>query len=157
LQLEPVSVITVFLAVEEPSLVVIAVAVLTSLGLTAAGFVVRSIAERGASGAMDRDGLAGIRTRATMASDQAWLVGHQAGLAPTKLGGLALVATGTLGIGSGPIMTAFGRWDPNAFMMWWTVSLLIGLFGSVSLIIYGTAVGDRAAKAMLSELDTAAD
>ncbi|WP_333618271.1 SdpI family protein [Dietzia sp.] len=60
------------------------------LGLVDVGMVV--LGYRAASGALRRNRLVGIRTRATLASDKAWAVGHSAGGPAMAFGGvLALV------------------------------------------------------------------
>lgn len=42
---------------------------------------------RAASGTLARNGLAGVRTRVTMSSDDAWRIGHRAALCPTAVAG----------------------------------------------------------------------
>ncbi len=47
---------------------------------------------RAASGSLARNGVAGVRTRVTMASDAAWRIGHRAALRPTIITGSLTVA-----------------------------------------------------------------
>lgn len=62
--------------------------------LVAAGAVVIVVARRAASGKIPRNRLAGIRTRATLASDQAWAAGHRAAEIESVRAGRTLQVTG---------------------------------------------------------------
>jgi hypothetical protein len=54
-----------------------------------------------ARGVIGRNGIAGIRTRATMRSDENWLLGHRAAVVPTSIAGGATVVVGLVSVGLG--------------------------------------------------------
>jgi len=54
-----------------------------------------------ARGVIGRNGIAGIRTRATMRSDENWLLGHSAAVVPTSIAGGATVVVGLVSVGLG--------------------------------------------------------
>lgn len=62
--------------------------------MAAAGAAIIWTARAGASGRLRRNNWAGIRTRATLASDDAWLAAHQAARRPTEAGGWIAVVAG---------------------------------------------------------------
>ena len=100
-------------------------------------------ANRLAEGRMGRNGWAGIRTSATRASDEAWLVAHRVGRTKTVVGGWVMVATALLA----PVIAfgaAFG--DPELAMIVWTAGLLAGVALGTGLTIAGAVAGHRAAK-----------
>ncbi len=123
---------TEVLEAEEP--VPAGVSIGLGLLLIAAGFLVWIVAVRGADGRLEKNWLAGIRTRATMRSDKAWLAAHQKALGPTKLAAIASAATGLLLIALRPEGIGF------AFLMIGGAILL------PALVIYGAVLGNRAAK-----------
>lgn len=54
-----------------------------------------------ARGIIGRNGIAGIRTRATMRSDENWTLGHRAAVVPTSIAGGATVVVGLVYVGLG--------------------------------------------------------
>jgi hypothetical protein len=54
-----------------------------------------------ARGTIGRNGLVGIRTRATMRSDESWIIGHRAAIVPTSIAGGATVAVSLVYIALG--------------------------------------------------------
>lgn len=66
------------------------------LTMVGAGGAVIWAARAAASGRLKRNFIAGIRTRSTLASDEAWLAAHQAARSLTELGGWSSIATGVL-------------------------------------------------------------
>lgn len=66
--------------------------------LLGAGAVQIWVARATASGRLGRNVAAGIRTRATMASDEAWLAAHRAARSPMETAGWCTVAAGLLGL-----------------------------------------------------------
>jgi hypothetical protein len=118
------------------------------LTLIGAGIAVRTIAKRAATGQLDRNSLAGIRTRATLASDQAWEVAHKAGWAPTQRGAFVLVATGVLSVMPAPVLGLLGIWTITRYMTLWTVLLCTGMVIALALILIGANLGNRAAQAI---------
>ncbi|QOR69578.1 SdpI family protein [Ruania alkalisoli] len=74
------------------------VVALTATGVlvVAAGLLLVVVARRAAQGRIRRNPIAGIRTAATMASDEAWLAAHREGESLTALGGWIFVATGAV-------------------------------------------------------------
>lgn len=61
---------------------------------SAAGVVLLVMAALGAKGTLPRNGFAGIRTHKTMASDEAWNVGHRAAAGYTAVAGVASIGGG---------------------------------------------------------------
>ena len=138
----------VLLGTEGPWVGAVASTASTSLILIGAGIAVRTIAKRAATGQLDRNGLGGIRTRATMASDQAWEAAHKAGWAPTQRGAFVLMATGVLSIMPAPILALLGSWTATRYMTLWTVVLCLGMAIALTLIVIGANLGNRAAQAV---------
>lgn len=55
------------------------------VGLLMCAAVIYGLTASAAQGSTARNGAFGIRTKATMASDEAWLAGHRAALAPARV------------------------------------------------------------------------
>ncbi|MCP4223694.1 MAG: SdpI family protein [Actinomycetia bacterium] len=108
----------------------------------------RTIARRAATGRLDRNGLAGIRTQATLASDQAWEVGHKAGWAPVRRGAFVLITTGIRSIMLAPVLALLGAWATTRYLTLWTVVLSIGMIIALTLIIIGANLANQAARAV---------
>lgn len=129
-----------------------AVAAVITLPVTAimifSGLFAKGLAERAADGRVGRNRLAGLRTPATLASDEAWSAGQQAALADTVRGGelgawisaLALVVAWGLG--------ALGVVGPEGTVVIWTIVLLTGVVVMAGLLVRGAIRGNAAAKAV---------
>ena len=72
--------------------------VILAVTLVSAGVVQVWLARATASGRVGRNPLAGIRTKATMASDEAWLAAHRAARSPMETCGWCTIAAGLLGL-----------------------------------------------------------
>lgn len=70
-----------------------------------AAVVVALVTWRAAVGSLNRNPIAGVRTRITMSSDRAWRVGHQAALRPTLISGAITVVWCVLSILVTPLRT----------------------------------------------------
>ncbi len=64
------------------------------LSLAVGGAVLVWVARAGASGRLRRNELVGIRTQASLASDEAWAAAHRAGARWTEVGGWCGIAAG---------------------------------------------------------------
>jgi len=117
---------------EEPVPAVVSIGL--GLLLIAAGVLVWIIAVRGADGRLEKNWVAGIRTRATMRSDKAWLAAHREALGPNKLAALGSVVTGLAMIVLRPEGIGFA------------LIMIGGAILLTSLVIYGAVLGNRAAK-----------
>ncbi len=113
-----------------------AVAIGMAAVMIGAGVLVIWVAVRAADGRLSRNPLAGVRTRATMASDEAWLAGHQAARNLTVAGGAVSVLAGVLLL-----------FRPSNALGFAVLMVASGLL--VALVIGGGYVGDRAAKETL--------
>lgn len=112
----------------------------TGLLVVAAGLLIVVLARRAAQGRIRRNPIAGIRTAATMASDEAWLAAHQAGEALTALGGWIFVATGAVTMAGARL----GALDAG----WWAAVLIGGMLLALGAVVAGGIRGHRAARAM---------
>ncbi|MFC3849672.1 SdpI family protein [Corynebacterium hansenii] len=100
--------------------------------MAGAGLSLMWIARSAASGKLKRNTVAGIRTRKTMASEEAWRAAHVRAKTPTLVAGIVSLLGGVaalLPIGVGAMMTA--------------VMVATGI--TFVLVIYGAVVGGRAA------------
>lgn len=77
-------------------------ALLAEIGATV---VVTLVTWRAAVGSLNRNPIAGVRTRITTSSDRAWRVGHQAALRPTLISGAITVVWCVLSILVAPLRT----------------------------------------------------
>jgi hypothetical protein len=77
-----------------------------------------------ARGIIGRNGLVGIRTRATMRSDESWILGHRAAVVPTSIAGGAMVVVGL-------VYVALGRSDDVPAIIACAVILVGGTFWGV--------------------------
>lgn len=122
-----------------------AVVWLTAVIMVGSGFLVRGIAARAADGRLAKNGLAGIRTKATMSSDEAWRAAHQAGEVLTKRGGSASVVFGLLAMIAGPAMALFDVGDPEGYIIVGMVLIGVATVALLALVIAGAVSGQRAA------------
>ena len=82
--------------------------VLAALVLVGAGLLVASVTRRAADGRLPRNVLAGLRTTATLRSDEAWRAGHAAARSASDAAGavFALSGVGALLLRSAPAFAA---------------------------------------------------
>lgn len=106
-----------------------------ALGALLFGMVARSAAE----GSLDRNGLVGIRTRATRSSDEAWRAGHAAALPSMRVAGrvslgsaVVLPGVALAGVGPGVVGAVAGA----------AAAVLIGV------LLLASRRADRAARAV---------
>ncbi len=137
------------LAQQEPIGAVGAWALMLGVGLLlfGAGALVASIARRTADGRIGVNGLAGIRTQTTRSSPQAWQAAHEAGLASTVFGGRAMQVSAVVAPIAGVLL---GQTDWDRVVMSWSIAIGLGIALSVSLVIYGAILGQRAARDVLA-------
>ena len=109
-------------------------AIVLGFVLVVAGAVVWIIAVRTADGRIGPNPLAGIRTRATMSSPEAWRAAHQAGLGPTRLGGGCSILAGV----------ALVAWRPGDGAT--SAVVLVSAAAVLAFVLYGAWLGQRAAK-----------
>lgn len=107
--------------------------VIVAVSLLIGGLVVVSIGRRSTTGELKRNQWSGIRTSATMASDEAWAVGQRAGAPMTIAGGWVMAATGPLLL----------LWRSLLGLL---VLTTIGSVGGLALVVLGAIQGHRAAK-----------
>lgn len=91
-----------------------------------------------ASGRLKRNAVAGIRTASTMASDEAWLAAHRRAKTPTVVAGAVSIAAALvvlLPVPSGVFVAA----------------VLVSAVLDVVLVLWGAAVGVRAARALAAD------
>lgn len=124
-----------------------AVAVMIGIGalMVGAGLLIISIARRAADGRLGPNAIAGIRTRTTRSSAEAWQAAHQAGERVTVLAGWASVLSGVIALIAGLIAGSGGD-DPNRAMLVWATTLMFGSVLLVGLVIYGAMKGQAAAR-----------
>lgn len=107
--------------------------------MIAAGGVIVWTARAAAAGRLERNYWAGIRTRTTLASDDAWLAAHRAARAPVEAGGWGAVAAG--------VVVLFMPADPEAAI---PLTVIAGAVVMLAGVLVGAWRGVRAAKAALS-------
>lgn len=113
--------------------------------LVLSGLLVAGIAERTADGRMGMNGLAGIRTQATMSSEAAWRAAHREGRRFTAFGGRMLSAGAFIAIGAG---LWFGEGDPDRSLTAWAIAVGIASVVILIPILLGARAGHRAAVAV---------
>lgn len=122
--------------------------VAVGLCMVVAGIAVIVISKRAADGRLGKNRLAGIRTRATLSSDEAWEAAHQAGLRPSLVGGWISMATGIVPLVIGVVLALFDLATAEQYMVVWTVLILSGVAVVLVAVVLGAIIGNRAAKAM---------
>lgn len=103
------------------------------VALLAAGGLLIWLAGATAHGRVGRNRWTGIRTRATLRSDAAWLAAHRRALWPTRLGGVCSLAGG---------LEALLPLSEGAF----SGAVLAAAAGMVVCVSYAGVVGVRAAR-----------
>lgn len=112
-----------------------AVQITAAAALVLGGLAVLITGWRGLRGTLPPNRFVGVRTSATMSSDDAYRVGNRAAGPATMAGGAVALAVGAClpavpGLGSGVVL------------------LVVGVLGAVFLMGVGGAIGHRAAEAM---------
>lgn len=115
------------------------IAIVLCVSLVAGGAALLWIAAAGMRGTLERNGLAGVRTTVTLASDEAWATAQRAAAGPTRIAGLLAVATGIATLVVGIV-------DPEADVAIAVVALA-GTALVLAAVLLGAARGNRAAKA----------
>lgn len=116
--------------------------VVVGVALVATGLLVAGIADRTADGRIGPNRWAGIRTRATRSSTEAWLAAHTTAHRLTVLGGRLMALSGVAPIAVG-VIAADG--DPDEAIGWWGSSCLTLITVSVALVLVASLNGHRAA------------
>ncbi|MDE0573377.1 SdpI family protein [Demequina sp. B12] len=107
-----------------------------------AGTVSIVIAHRAATGVLGRNDFVGLRTQATLASDEAWVAGHRAGYSLAVLSGLALALSGVAAL----------VWPATVT---WAIFLCGGAVVSMVLLIAANSRAAKAARAVTPDGRTA--
>lgn len=110
--------------------------------LVVSGWLVIVVAERAADGRLRRNAWAGVRTRTTRSSDEAWSAAHRAAEPLTKAGGAIMIVSAPVAALLG---LTLGR-NPDAAMGVWAAGLIAGTMVAVALVIAGAVKGQRAAR-----------
>lgn len=111
--------------------------------LMIAGAFTITTAHRLAAGRVAKNGVLGIRTRASLSSDEAWLAAQQAGEPHLVRSGWTAAVTGPVALAVG---AAIGAGDAERALVGWTVVLLLGVTALTVLAVRGAVVGHRAAR-----------
>lgn len=105
--------------------------------MAGAGLMLIWMARAAASGKLKRNSVAGIRTRKTMASEEAWRAAHVRAKTPTLIAGVVSFIGGVIAllpIGMGAIMFA----------------VMVATGVTFALVVYGAIIGGRAADEVIS-------
>lgn len=118
---------------------------ITALILTAATLLVAGLCSGlrswSRSGRLSRNQLLGVRTRATLSSDEAWELGHHAAEPSLKV-------ASQLGFGAGAITALLAAWSQTSAGMpsWPTLVLsILGFAGTIAAMLLGSRAADLAA------------
>ncbi|MEM8925810.1 MAG: SdpI family protein [Actinomycetota bacterium] len=140
------------LAQDDPSWgMALAMVVIIGLVLIASGALSVALAARAADGRFGRNGLAGIRTRTTRASDEAWLAAQVAGERSTRIGGWLMGAAGVVPALGAAVVWAVADNGAGGFLLVWGVLLMIMIMVALVPFVLGVVQGQRAAKAVVAE------
>lgn len=104
----------------------------------ASGVVVMTVARRGRDGRLRRNELVGLRTRATLSSDEAWLAAHRASYGASATSGLIAILGGAF------TLLARSNGALAAVVTLTCVAIL-------ALTFWGAYQGNRAARAVHDE------
>lgn len=126
----------------------ILVAGLTSGITAAAGVFVRELARKAARGELERNRVAGMRTKATLASDEAWLAGHIAAEADSVLGGHAMIGSSVIAFAAPALLGIVGVIRAEVALIVWTVLLMIGVAVLLIYMVRATRAANHAARAV---------
>ena len=112
------------------------------------GWLVIDLAKKAADGRLGRNGIAGIRTKATRASDEAWLAAHKAGLKRSVLAGRILMGSGI----AAALGLLIGYGNPTRTILVWGIVVSVLPLVALAPAVMATTEGDRAAKAVARDL-----
>ena len=113
--------------------------------VSGSGVLVAEVARRTADGRLGPNQVAGIRTRATMRSVEAWVVAHSAGRRSTLWGARTLMATGPVTLAIATLLGVTAGDGVEAFQVSTSIGLLAGVVLATALITVGARQGHRAA------------
>lgn len=112
-----------------------------ALGVLVLGALCQGLVGAIRSGGLDRNGMVGIRTSATLLSEEAWQAGHRAAVPRLRLAGMVGLLLGGLSVPIGVIALVMGQEPP--------VGLLAvpvgGLTVEIVLLLMATTRAHRAA------------
>lgn len=97
-----------------------------------------------ASGRLGRNDVAGIRTPATLASDEAWLAAHRRARRSNEVGGLVALVTAALAFVPLPVPVV-------------GAAVLVACLVMLAVVLHGARVGARAARQVAADGATARD
>ena len=126
----------------------LAITLPVTLVLIGTGLLVRELAIRGADGRLKRNRIAGLRSPATLTSDEAWIAGHEAGMVDTVRGGTVAIWSAVVALALSWLLGAVGLVDAEGAVVTWTVVILVGVVAMSVLLVRGFIHGNRAAKAL---------
>jgi len=112
---------------------------IAALGLLVLGGLLQASRSAVPSGRLERNSAVGIRTRATLSSDAAWLAGHRAAAGLPLAAALTGHAAGVLTLG-----TALLAGEGGAALA--TVLAAAGYLGVVGLVVAAAVAADREAR-----------
>jgi len=108
------------------------------------GGLVIEVNKRAADGRLKRSRIAGLRTKATLASDEAWLAGHTAAHQSTIVAGSLSMASGVVSVVFG-VVAATNVMSGSAAMVAIAISVLAGSLLLVAFLLRATIQANRAA------------
>lgn len=133
---------------EMPWAAFILVAGLTGGVMIAAGFFVKELARKAAQGDLERNRVAGMRTKATLASDQAWLAGHIAAEPDSLRAAQAMVSSSIFAFVVPALLGMIGAIDAGVALIIWTALLMFGVAALVVFMVRATRAANLAARAV---------
>lgn len=110
-----------------------------AIAMFAAAVITWQIAQRTEAGTLGRNGMAGIRTKATLASDEAWIAGHKAAAPATRV---ASVISALTSVG---FLATSGRGELTILVLIVGIALLLGAMAK-AVIFANQAARDTAVK-----------
>lgn len=111
--------------------------------LAVSGLVIIGISVRAADGRLGRNRLAGVRTKATLSSDEAWRIGNETAQRKTKQAGWACIGAALVS----PTLALLVGWgDTERAIAIWAIAIGVGTVLLTLLAIKAAIDGNRAAK-----------
>jgi hypothetical protein len=121
-----------------------AAGLISSIGLLVMAVVLHALEHQVATGTLERNGLVGIRTRATMTSDEAWRAGHSAANPRVRAAAYAGYGFAAVAIVSGIVLLAL---DADGWVLAVPlVTALVGYAASLALLLLAAQAANRAAR-----------